>query len=619
MANERRYGVQRNCLTPDTILKEKYRMGVLLGSGNFGMTYMAYDTVLQQMVAIKEYFPNGLVVRGENGMDVDVIPGEAEKFEKGKQSFKDEASRIFGMFDLPGICAVRDYFEANGTAYIVEEYLSGGTLKEYLKQKNEHRISWEECREIFTPVLHGLNQLHAIGIIHRDISPDNLMFSSLGELKLIDFGAAKQCAGEDLTLVVKEYYAAPEQYKDNQMVGPWSDLFALCSVMYEALSGRRPVPSLERMKKDSMPKISSTVVIPENIEHALFQGMSLDIQKRYFFAGNLMEKLGMDSTDSKILLGKIRGLWGEAWLLSITEKSMDIQEKKHKGFNISQIRWILAAITASAIGCLCIFSYFKANPEVVFDYKLNQAQKQVKSIGEGADLITENDPEFEKIVEVIAPYEIEHTWSSSAVSAYEVPEDILIDLNLYGRGHFDQGKFYLKQDTVFDIFEYYLDQELKWTGTTYDGSVTIDEKDAIRYLDVYALTRDKYQYISSDGQKNSIEVAYDPVDERVQEVTFVGAIKDVTLFLKDIFPYIVPETYLTDHEIETFLKSSKELFERTDTENQTDSEETKENYVSGFIYNHAKFELYVYSSLTTSKGYEYVSVKLSTASDRSSW
>ena len=543
MANERRYGVQRNCLTPDTILKEKYRMGVLLGSGNFGMTYMAYDTILQQMVAIKEYFPNGLVVRSENGMYVDVIPGEGEKFEKGKQSFKDEASRIFGMFDLPGICAVRDYFEANGTAYIVEEYLSGGTLKEYLKQKNEHRISWEECKEIFTPVLQGLNQLHSMGIIHRDISPDNLMFSSLGELKLIDFGAAKHCTGEDLTLVVKEYYAAPEQYKDNQMVGPWSDLFALCSVMYEALTGRRPVPSLERMKKDSMPKISSTVVIPENVEHAIVQGMSLDIQKRYFFAGNLMERLGMDSTDSKILLGKIRGLWGEAWLLSITEKSMDIQEKKRKGFNISQIRWILAVITVAAVGGLGLFSYFKANPEVVFDYKLNQAQKQVKSMKDEAKLITEEHPEYEKIVEAIAPYEVESTWSSSAASSYEVPESLLVDLNLYGRGHFDQGKFYLKQDTVFDIFEYYLDQELKWIGTTYDGSVTIDEKDAIRYLDVYALTRDKYQYISSDGQKNSIEVAYDPVDERVQEVTFVGVIKDVTLFLKDIFPYIVPETY----------------------------------------------------------------------------
>ena len=610
MDKQQRFGVRKNCLAPDTILKDKYRIGVLLGAGNFGMTYTAFDTVLQQMVAIKEYFPNGQVARESDGMTVAVLPDAAELFSAGKSAFKDEASRIFGAFDLPGICAVKDYFEANGTAYIVQEYLSGGTLKEYVQQKNNHMLSWEECKEIFMPVLEGLNRIHAMGIIHRDISPDNLMFSNSGELKLIDFGAARFHASTDESMTVKEYYAPPEQYKDNQMIGPWSDLYALCSVMYEVLTGRKPVSALVRMKKDGVTKISSYAVIPEKDENAILQGMALDIQKRYFYAGNLMEKLSMDVKDSKVMLGKIRSFWGDAWLQSITEKTMDIQENKTFRLNIHQKRGLTAAILAICILIGSCYGYLKANPEKVFDFKLNQARKVAAEMNK-KDCIVSGTTEYDRILEAIEPYEKEKSsGTDEGVTRYDVPEDVMKKLGVASRGKYGQGKFYLDKTTVLDIFSYYLNQELVLDYSEYYGSFRKEDVGEKSYIEISASKYETYEYVCSNGEKQEVTMSYDPVDERLVYITFFGGIEEMELFMKKIFPYLIPETYLTDHEIEDALRVTREMFDHRVMLGE--EKEYESNSISRDI--HSKFDFSIYSY--RSYGSEYAKITLRPGAER---
>lgn len=613
MDKQQKFGVRKNCLAPDTILKDKYRIGVLLGVGNFGMTYTAFDTVLQQMVAVKEFFPNGQVVRETDGMNVVVLPDAGERFAAGKSAFKDEASRIFGAFDLPGICAVKDYFEANGTAYIVQEYLSGGTLKEYVQQKNNHMMSWDECKEIFLPVLEGLNRIHAMGIIHRDISPDNLMFSSSGELKLIDFGAARYHASSDETMAVKEYYAPPEQYKDNQMIGPWSDLYALCSVMYEMLTGRKPVSALTRMKKDGVTKISSYTIIPEKDENAILQGMALDIQKRYFYAGNFMEKLGMDVSDAKIMLGKIRSLWGEAWLQSITEKTMDIQEDKKFRLNIQQKRRLFAVILAAVIAVGGGLMYLESNPEKVFDFKLNQARKSAAEIN-GKGPVVSGTSEYDRILEAIEPYEKEaSSGTNDGVTRYEVPEEVLKRIGFSSRGKYGQGKFYLDKTTMLDIFSYYLDKEFVVDYTEYYGSVNKEKLYEKSYLYMYGHKYESYEYICSTGEKQNFTMSFDPVDERINYISFSGGIEEMEIFLKKIFPYLVPETYMTDEEIEEALRTTRELFDHRSMLGE--EEENESVSITRDIHSKFNFSIYSYRSF----GSEYAKITIYPGAERNTY
>ena len=194
---------KENWLLEETLLHEKYQIKKVLGQGGFGITYLAYDQTLQQNVAIKEYFPVKIVrrlgntlrkVQGEYELSATamVYPqnGQEEKYLNGMQNFLEEAQVLFGKFDVEGLAAVKDYFEENGTAYIVMEYLSRPTLQEYEKE-HKGKISEKQAEILLEPVINALAYIHSIGIVHCDISPDNLIFNKEGQLKLIDFGAAK--------------------------------------------------------------------------------------------------------------------------------------------------------------------------------------------------------------------------------------------------------------------------------------------------------------------------------------------------------------------------------------------------------------------------------------------
>ncbi len=333
------YKQNPRCLPLNTILAGKYLVGKVLGEGGFGITYMGYDLNMKTRIAIKEYFPVELVSRDttrltEGGGSDRVISLSGEKsrtYQQGLKKYVDEARNVSQFSGTPGIVSVKDFFYENDTAYIVMEYIEGVSLKEYLKQKGG-RLSEEEALAILRPVLEALEKVHGAGIVHRDISPDNIMLTFAGErgasgesgasgeggaagtaagtagiaaeaagtaagavrtiagadgavygsiaaVRLIDFGAARMTAKNDqksLTIILKHGYAPEEQYRSHGEQGPWTDVYALCAVLYRMLTGKVPEPAMDRLFSDGLkrPEELGTAVSPA-VSEAIMRGLAV--------------------------------------------------------------------------------------------------------------------------------------------------------------------------------------------------------------------------------------------------------------------------------------------------------------------------------------------------------
>ncbi|MBQ5969743.1 MAG: BMP family ABC transporter substrate-binding protein [Clostridia bacterium] len=274
------YECPENHLRPGTLLGGRYLVGAAIGAGGFGITYIARDTRLGNVVAVKEYYPNGLVNRSTT-LTTNVSVGSQQRgtFEKGKQKFLAEAQLLATLNDEPGVVDVRDFFEENNTAYIVMEYLRGETLKDHLK--TVQRIEYSEAFRLLLPVMRSLRAVHAMGLIHRDISPDNIMLAQNG-VKLLDFGAAREVIDEDksLSIILKRGFAPVEQYtKRNQ--GPWTDVYALCATMYKCITGAVPTDALLRREEPLKAPSSFGVPMTPAFESVLLRGLAVDAKDRY--------------------------------------------------------------------------------------------------------------------------------------------------------------------------------------------------------------------------------------------------------------------------------------------------------------------------------------------------
>lgn len=272
-------------INPGYILRERYTMGVVVGVGGFGITYKAWDNVLDKVVAIKEYFPASLVNRLPGGVQVEVYsPKQRKNFQDGLRRFLDEAKSTAKFSKHPNIVNVYDFFESNGTAYIVMEYLDGLSLKEFLNQ-NGGRIDTDTAITILLSVMEALKAVHAKGFLHRDISPDNIYMCLGNTVKLIDFGAARFSTGESektLSIVLKQGYAPPEQYSARSKQGPWTDIYALGATMYRAITGVVPDESSNRVIEDIVKRPKELVPdIPDYIDVSLMVAMSLTPELRF--------------------------------------------------------------------------------------------------------------------------------------------------------------------------------------------------------------------------------------------------------------------------------------------------------------------------------------------------
>ena len=282
-------------LRKETRLIGRYTIKSVLGQGGFGITYLGMDELYQRKVAIKEFFPQGIVTRNTEYEDTVTVTYVEEKadYEKGKERFLKEARTMAKFSKNEGIVKVLDFFEINNTAYIVMEYLEGITLKQYIRENQ--RITLEELVRLLVPLIESLDEIHSQGMIHRDISPDNIMVLPDGRIKLMDFGAARdytEFGEKSLSIVLKPGYAPPEQYQTHGVQGPWTDIYALCATMYKCITGENPPDAIERVMDDHLKKISAfgIPVLPQ-IEEAIIKGMSVAANDRYQNVGDFCEDL----------------------------------------------------------------------------------------------------------------------------------------------------------------------------------------------------------------------------------------------------------------------------------------------------------------------------------------
>ena len=272
-------------LKPGAILNGRYTVGRVLGQGGFGITYIALDDNTGERVAIKEYFPTEFAGRGATASSVQVHSDEQEEnYEYGKTRFLEEAKTLAALNGDEHIVRIYSYFEENNTAYFVMEYVDGVGLDKYMAQ-NGGRLSPEEASRLLLPLMSSLEKVHARGIVHRDIAPDNVLVTKDGSAKLIDFGAARYSTGEkskSLDVILKHGFAPKEQYMRRGRQGPFTDVYALAATYYYAITGKVPPEAIERIDDDNLvPPSSLGIKLPEAAEDALFKALEVNAPDRF--------------------------------------------------------------------------------------------------------------------------------------------------------------------------------------------------------------------------------------------------------------------------------------------------------------------------------------------------
>lgn len=259
-------------LPSGTVLKERYRIEEVLGRGGFGITYKAVDESLQVLVAIKEYVSEKIL-----------------KEDRGRK----EAQIAATFYDLEGIVSIRDYFTENKTSYIVMDYVNGISIRNYIRQQG--RMNGKDVLEHMRPVMKSMMKIHTSGVVHRDISADNLMITREGRLLLIDFGAASlKQEGKDVhTVIFKRGFAPIEQYRQEGKIGPWTDVYALCATIYFMITGMVPDDAMERWINDTCKPLDNIMGTGLSAAEsaAIMKGLAVDGRNRFQTVEELYKEL----------------------------------------------------------------------------------------------------------------------------------------------------------------------------------------------------------------------------------------------------------------------------------------------------------------------------------------
>ncbi len=354
----------KNQLPPGTVLSNRYTLGKVLGQGGFGITYIAWDARLEKPVAIKEFFPTAFAARLTGQNEVSCFNAESQKsFESGLQKMLNE-SRVLARFtDQTNIVQVLDCFEENATAYIVMELLRGETVQGILNRERE--LPLERTMEIMMPILQALESIHRTGLIHRDISPDNIFVCEDGTVKLLDFGAARIASGMDhktLSVMLKKGFAPIEQYSSHGMQGTFTDVYAVCATMYKMLTGVTPDSSLDRMAKDTLHPISAYAQIPPAVEDVILDGMAVEAADRIQTVEELRGAL------QKALLRGQRAAAPERAAEKPAREPKKKQPKKRRPLSSRAVKTICIVLGALilaasvAIGGVMLYQHLRSNP-----------------------------------------------------------------------------------------------------------------------------------------------------------------------------------------------------------------------------------------------------------------
>lgn len=281
-----KYQAAEKALELGTMLKSRYKIGTVIGDGGFGITYRAVDMNTGKGVAVKEFYPREVVAR--SSMDHTTVKlvnrDNTAQFQKGLNSFLEEANGLARFNNTDKIVNVYDFFEQNGTAYIVMEYLRGKSLSRYAKDHGG-KISVSAAINVIMKMCEALSYVHGAGMVHRDISPDNIFVEKTGKIKLIDFGAARESYGNEektLSIVLKPNYAPPEQFRKKSRQGPWTDVYALGATVYKLLTGRTPDQAIDRIMEDEMQVPSRyNPEVPLFLDRIVMKMMAPKIEDRF--------------------------------------------------------------------------------------------------------------------------------------------------------------------------------------------------------------------------------------------------------------------------------------------------------------------------------------------------
>lgn len=282
------------CLAAGTVLNRRYVLGRVLGDGGFGITYIGYDKALKRKVAVKEYFPNECVTRQRGETEVAPHSGErGERYARGLKSFQGEAQRLAGLGSIEGVVNVYDVFNENGTTYIVMEYLSGENVMQMME--GHKFLGFGKTMNIIVSVLKSLRKVHEAGVIHRDITPKNIMKTKEGKIVLIDFGAAKTNAvllSRTASFVLTQGFAPIEQCAPGLPQGTWTDVYAVAATMYYMLTGIVPDAANARVISDTLILPSEVHPgLPEELDNIVIKALAVKPEDRTQTADELLEEI----------------------------------------------------------------------------------------------------------------------------------------------------------------------------------------------------------------------------------------------------------------------------------------------------------------------------------------
>jgi serine/threonine protein kinase len=330
------------------MLGDRYILGRLLGVGGFGVTYLALDSVQKSVQAVKEYYPTKMADRDPDGSMVFGGRGDKRVFDYGLTAFRREAGFLSMFRGEPSIVQASKAFDENRTTYYAMEYLDGVNLRALTRGMNG-RLPLGVAHEVLAQASTALSKIHSKGVIHRDVSPENIYLTRDGAVKIIDFGAAEEIAkarrlGRSGAILLKPSFAPPEQYSNRGIQGPWTDIYALAASFYYVVSGEKvPEASTRKSGTSFVPLQSLSPEVSTHLSAAISKALALDVRERYqtmdgFARDALAEKVRKENMRS--ILGRFSGVpyimiergmsQGEKWPIP---QNLDIKIGRQPGMN----------------------------------------------------------------------------------------------------------------------------------------------------------------------------------------------------------------------------------------------------------------------------------------------